>query len=181
MRKLALLAAVAAVGVGLAAAPGVAGPPTQLFLQDDVTFQSGGLTAACGFPVFIDIEGGVHIMLRTDQNGVLHELDTFSDWHFTLSAPTQGTSLSYKFGPAEYVYPNGAYIGAPAIITVRGIDSHYAGFPAEAGRYVIGGEVFFVSPEGVPYVDFTGPLFSEVGNLLPQAESRANLCAALTA
>jgi hypothetical protein len=68
-----------------------------LFLEDDVTFQSGGLTAACGFPVFVSLEGGIHIMLRTDKNGVLHELDTFSDWSITYTAPSQGMSFSFKF------------------------------------------------------------------------------------
>jgi hypothetical protein len=97
MRKLALSTAAVAVAVGLTAAPSAADPPTHLFLEDDVTFQSGGLTAACGFPVFVSLEGGIHIMLRTDKNGVLHELDTFSDWSIAYTAPSQGMSFSFKF------------------------------------------------------------------------------------
>jgi hypothetical protein len=180
MRKLALALAVATVALGLAAAPVAADPPTQLFLEDDVTFQSGGLTAACGFPVFISIEGGIHIMLRTDRSGVLHELDTFTDWAITFSAPSRGTSFSFKFGPAAFVYPEGTAVGAPAIITLQGVDARYPGFPAEAGRTVILGEVIAVSPEGVPIADFLTVL-SEKGNTLPPAEGLANLCAALAA
>jgi hypothetical protein len=112
-------AAVVAVAVGLAAAPSAADPPTHLFLEDDVTFQSGGLTAACGFPVLVSLEGGIHIMLRTDKNGVPRELDTFSDWSITYTAPSQGTSFSFKFGPATFAYPEGTAVGAPAIITLR--------------------------------------------------------------
>jgi hypothetical protein len=180
MRKLALSTAVVAVAVGLAAAPSAADPPTHLFLEDDVTFQSGGLTAACGFPVFVSLEGGIHIMLRTDKNGVLHELDTFSDWSITYAAPSQGTSFSFKFGPATFVYPEGTAVGAPAIITLRGVNTNFPGFPAEAGRLVILGEVIDVTPDGVPIADFV-TLISQTGNILPPAESQANLCAALTA
>lgn len=180
MHKLALSLAVATTAVGLLAAPTAAGPPTQLFFEDDAMFQSGGLTAACGFPVFITIKGGIHIMLRTDRNGVLHELDTFSDWSFTFSAPSQGTSFSQKFGPATFVYPEGTAPGAPSIVTIRGVDTHVAGFPAQAGRTVFLGEVLFVTPEGVPVVDPIS-VISQTGNQLSGAESFAQICAALTA
>ena len=180
MRKLALLSTVVAFVIGLAAVPSVAGPPTQLFLEDDITFPSGGLTAACGFPVFVSIQGGIHIMLRMDRNGVLTETDTQSKWALTLSAPTQGTSFSYKFGPSKWVYPEGAVLGGPAIIYANGVDVRYPGVPAEAGRTVIRGEIIDIRPDGVPVADFVEVL-SESGNQLPPAETRANLCAALTA
>jgi hypothetical protein len=180
MRKLALSLAALAVAVGLAAAPTGAGPPTHVFLEDDAMFQSGGLTAGCGFPVFITIKGGIHIMLRTDRNGILHELDTFSDWSITFSAPSQGTSFSYKLGPASFVYPEGTAVGAPAIVTIRGVDTRVTGFPAQAGRTVFMGEVLFVSPEGVPVADLVS-VISQTGNQLSPAESFATICAALTA
>ena len=177
MRKLALLSAIAAVAVGLAA-PAAADPPVQLTFVDDAMFQSGGLTAACGFPVFITIQGTLHITLRTDRNGVLHEMDAFGDHSITFSAPSNGTSTSFKFGPAKFVYPEGVFVGAPSIVTITGIDANYAGVPAEAGRTVLVGEVIDVTPEGVPIVDFIGPTLFEQGNQLG-AESVANLCAAL--
>lgn len=180
MRKLAHPFAVVAVVFGFATAASAAGPPTQLFLEDDATFPSGGLTAACGFPVLVTLEGGIHIMLRTDRDGVLTELDTFSNWAVTFSAPSQGTSVAFKLGPATFVYPEGIDIGAPAVVTARGIDAHYAGFPAEAGRSVFLGEVIGVTPEGVPIADLSTVL-SQTGNILPPAEGLANLCAALTA
>ena len=93
-------------------------------------------------------------------------------------APATGNSFSYKFGPARFVYPEGAFIGAPSIVTLTGIHEDFPGAPAEAGRTVLVGEVVFVTPEGVPIVDFIGPTLFEQGNQLG-AESVANLCAAL--
>ena len=178
MRKLALLCALAAVTVGLAA-PAAAGPPVQLTFEDDATFQSGFLTATCGTPVFVTIQGTVHITLRTDRNGVLHETDAFADYSLTFSAPSRGTEVSYKFGPAFFVYPDGVSIGATSIVTTLGVLADYPGAPAEAGRTVIVGEVIDVTPEGVPIVDFVGPTLFERGNQLDGAASVANLCAAL--
>jgi hypothetical protein len=123
---------------------------------------------------------GLPAMLRTDRNGILHELDTFSDWSITISAPSQGTSFSYKFGPASFVYPEGTAPGAPAIVTIRGVDTRVTGFPAQAGRTVFLGEVLFISPEGVPVADPVS-VISQTGNQLSPAESFATICAALTA
>jgi len=181
MRKLSLLAAIAAVAAGVAAPTVGADPPRHVTFVDDAMFQSGFLTATCGTPVFITIQGIVHITLHTDRDGVLREMDTFANHSIAFSAPATGTSFSYKFGPAEFVYPEGAFIGAPSIITLTGIHEDFPGAPAEAGRTVILGEVVFISPEGVPFVDFVGPTLFEKGNQLDFGESVANLCAALAA
>jgi len=178
MRKLALLATAAAATLGLAASA-VAGPPTHVTIEDDAMFQSGGLTAACGFPVWVTIQGTVHITLRTDRDGVLHETDAFGDWSITFSAPSNGTEASYKFGPGFYVYPDGTDVGDRSIVTILGVDSNYPGAPAEAGRTVVVGEVIDVLPGGVPIVDLTGPTLFEQGNQLDGPASRENLCAAL--
>ena len=142
-------------------------------------FQSGFLTATCGTPVFVMLQGTVHITLRIDRKGVLHETDAFADYSLTFSAPSTGASVSYKFGPAFFVYPDGVSIGARSIVTTLGIHADYPGAPAEAGRTVIVGEVIDVTPEGVPIVDFVGPTLFERGNQLDGEASVANLCAAL--
>jgi hypothetical protein len=180
MRKLFLLSAIAAIAAGIAAPTVAADPPRHLTFVDDAMFQSGFLTATCGTPVFITIQGIVHITLRTDRNGVLIEMDTFADHSITFSAPATGGSASFKVGPAKFVYPEGVFIGAPSIVTITGIDANYPGAPAEAGRTVVVGEVIDVTPEGVPIVDFVGPTLFEQGNQLSGPESVANLCAALT-
>ena len=179
MRRLAFITAIAVVAVGFGAPTVAAEPPKQVTLEDDASFQSGFLTATCGFPVFISIQGTVHITLRTDKDGVLHEIDAFTDWSITFSAPSTGESFSYKFGPAFFEYPEGVAPGAPSIVTLTGIHQHVLGVPAEAGRTVLIGEVLFVTPEGVPIVDFVGPTLSEHGNQLDPAESVATICTAL--
>ncbi len=126
-------------------------------------FQSGGLTASVRDPRLHHDPGDVHITFRTDRNGVLHEMDAFADHSITFSAPSNGTSISFKFGPAKFVYPEGVFIGAPSIVTITGIDADYPGVPAEAGRTVLVGEVIDVTPEGVPIVDFIGPTLLRAG------------------
>lgn len=180
MLKLSVLGAVAALVVALAVPTASADPPDRFVFVDDVTFQSGFLTAACGTPVFISLNGTLHIILRTDKTGVLHETDAFQNWSFTIS--DADTSFSYKFGPGFFEYPDGVpvQIGDPSVVTFLGVDSNVPGFHAVAGRTVVTGEVFDVTPEGVPIVDTSGGvLLSQVGNHVTQAEIRAAICAAL--
>lgn len=179
MHKLALIAVALAAGVGLVGPATAGAPPTQVVVVDDFTFQSGLWTRACGFPVRITVQGTVHITLRTDRNGVLHETDAFTDWSLTYSAPSRETSVSYKFGPGFYEYPDGVYIGAPSVLTQLGIHTHVNTQPAEAGRTVSEGVVVDILPSGVPIVDTSGPLVSQTGNQLDPAASRASICAAL--
>jgi hypothetical protein len=179
MLKLSFLGAVAVIAVAFAAPMAAADPPVHIVTVDDAQFQSNSLTNACGTPVFISVNGTLHIILRTDENGVLHETDVFTDWAFTLSAPEYGTSFSYKFGPGFFEYPDGVYLGAPSVVTFLGVDSNIPGFHAVAGRTVLAGEVIDIRPDGVPIVD-TFALLSQVGNQVDQATIRAAICAALT-
>lgn len=180
MRKLSMLVAIGVIAAGVAAPTVAADPPRHVTIVDDFGFQSGFLTAACGTPVFVAVDGIVKITLHTDKSGVLREMDAFANHSISFTAPATGNSFSYKFGPAIYVYPEGAFVGAPSIVTLMGIHENIPGAPAEAGRTVLVGEVFFVSPEGVPFVDFIGPTLFEKGNQLGFADSVANICAALT-
>jgi hypothetical protein len=180
MLKLSLLGAVAAIALALAVPMAVADPPVHIVAVDDFQFQSGGLSAACGTPVFISLNGTLRITLRTDKNGVLHETDTFTKWAFTIS--DADTSFSYKFGPGFFEYPDGVpvQIGDPSVVTFLGIDSNVPGLHAVAGRTVLAGVVIAITPDGVPIVDTSiAPPLSQVGNHVTQAEIRAAICAAL--
>jgi hypothetical protein len=179
MRRLSLLGAVAAVAVALALPAAAGNPPDRFVFVDDVTFPSGFLTAACGTPVFISLNGTLQVTLRTGPDGILHEKDIYENWTFTLSAPDYDTSISYKFGPSFFEYPDGVYIGAPSIVTFLGMDSNVPGLHAVAGRTVMAGEVIDITPEGIPVVDPFATI-SEVGNQVDQAIVRAAICAALT-
>lgn len=179
MRKLSLLGAVAALFVALAVPTASADPPDRFVFVDDVTFPSRILTTACGTQVFISLNGTLHIILRTDKNGVLHETDAFQKWAFTIS--DADTSFSWKFGPGFFEYPDGVpvQIGDLSVVTFLGIDSNVPGFHAVAGKTVVEGEVIDVTPEGVPIVDTSGALLSQVGNHVDDATIRAAICAAL--
>jgi hypothetical protein len=179
MLKLSFFGAVAALVVALAVPTAAANPPDRFVFVDDATFQSFGLSGACGTPVFISVAGTLQVILRTDKDGVLHETDVFQNWAFTLSAPDFDTSISYKFGPGFFEYPDGVYLGAPSVVTFLGLDSNIPGFHAVAGRTVLQGEVIDITPEGIPIVD-TFAVLSQVGNQVTQAEIRAAICAALT-
>ena len=180
MLKLSLLGAVAALAVAFAGPTAAADPPVHVVSVDDFQFPSGVLSGVCGTPVFVSLNGTIRITLRTDRNGVLHETDTFTKYAFTLSAPDHGTSFTYKFGPGFFEYPDGVYIGAPAVVTFLGLDSNVPGFHAVAGRTVRAGEVIDIRPDGVPVVDTSLAILSQAGNQVDQATIRAAICAALT-
>jgi hypothetical protein len=180
MRKLALLATIAAVVAGLAAPQVAADPPEHFVFVDDATFPAGGLTAACGTPVFITVAGRLHIKLRTDKNGVLREQDHFQNWSLTISAPSTGRSFSFKLGPGFFDYPNGTAIGAAGTLKVTGIQQDFPGLHAEAGHFVFPTEVIAVTPEGIPIVDIVGPPLVAHGNPIDPAVATAAACAYLT-
>ena len=180
MRKLALMIAIAAVAAGVAATRGAADPPEHFVFLDDVSFQSGSLTRRCGTPVFITVYGRLRITLRTGPDGAVHETDVYENWTVTYSAPATGRSFSVKLGPGFFDYPDGVFLGAPAVVSFVGVQQNVPGLPASAGRIVFPAEVVFVSPDGVPFVDPTGPTLSENGNLIDPTVTRAAICAALT-
>jgi hypothetical protein len=171
MLKLSFFGAVAAMAFAIAV-PAAADPPDRFGLADDLHFQSGSLTAACGTPVFISATGTLQVILRTDADGAVHGKDVFVNWAFTISAPAYDTSFSWKFGPGFFEYPDGAYLGAPAVVTFLGLDSNVPGLHAEAGRTVLAGEVIGFTPEGIPIAD-TFATLSQVGNQVDLAVERA--------
>ena len=178
MPKLLILGAVAVMAVAFAV-PASADAPKRFVLVDDFSFQSGLLTAACGTPVFRSVSGPVLVILRTAADGSVQETDAFQNWALTISAPEFGTAISWKFGPAFYDYPEGAEIGAPAFVTVVGLDSKVPGLHAEGGRTVLQGEVIDFTPEGIPVAD-TFATLSEVGNQVDNPVLVEAICAALT-
>ena len=178
MLRLSFFGAVAALAVALAVPTAGASPPDRFVIVDDFQFPHP-LTAAYGTPVFASVNGTVQIILRTGKDGVVHETDVFRDWTFTLNAPAYDTSISYKFGPGLAEYPDGVYIGAPAIVTFLGVASNVPGLHAIAGRVVFAGEVIDITPEGIPIFD-TFAILSEVGNQEDLAVVRAAIRSALT-
>lgn len=66
---------------------------------------------------------------------------------------------------ATFDYGSGAAIGSTAVITLTGLQGPAAGAgsPVTAGYQRLTGTVFAFSPEGVPVVDFNGPVTSQHG------------------
>jgi hypothetical protein len=175
----------AAVATALAALTVVpmagADQPTRFTEEVDQTFFAPGTSAVCGFPVFVTQQGTANVLLwrASDGTTVIRELDWNSNFRVTFTAPTQGTSFSYKGGGTlKTLYPEGAAIGAPATAILTGFGNHIDGDPAEAGRVVMSAVVVFIGPGGIPGIDFLGTLSSS-GHFLGDTFQRR--CEALAA
>jgi hypothetical protein len=169
MRKLAVLAAVcvAALAAGSAAAAG----PEHLVIPVSDSFPAPFLTDACGIPVQIELSGTAHITLERNASGlVAREHDVLSSFTATFSSPLSlgGTGRSFvnrSPSVATFDYGSGATLGSTASITLVGL----AGAAAGAGTSVTAGylhqtgTVVDFSPEGVPIVDFDGPVTAQHG------------------
>ena len=73
------------LGTGLATAllfvaPVIATPPTHISFEFNETFPSGALTALCGIPVYVHVQGAGTTTLYYDQSGtqIIRELDTMA-------------------------------------------------------------------------------------------------------
>ena len=81
-----------------------------------------------------------------------------------------GTGLSFTNrspGVATFDYGEGAAIGSTAVITLNGAPGPAAGAGSSvtAGYQRLTGTVYGFSPEGIPLVDFDGPVISQHGVL----------------
>lgn len=179
--KLKHLAVAAGAAVAAAAVvPAASADQPQRFTQYvDQTFFVPGTSAACGFPVFVTQNGTANVLLwQRDGTTAVREMDWSADFTLTFTAPTQGTSFSYKGGGTfTTTYPDGVYLGAPAIAVFTGFNRQIGGDPAEAGRTVTSAVVVFVDPSGIPGID-TLDVVSQTGHFLDAATARR--CAALS-
>ena len=178
MRRLALAVALFGAFGGFAGSA-AAEPPDHFVEELDVSFQSGFWTARCGFPVIISAKGTLRLMLRTDADGTVHEIDTFSSFRFGFTAPSTGETVEYMIGPGFFEYPEGTDLGDPAIVTFVGIASKAPGLPANAGRQVFDAVIIAHDPHGIPIIATIGPPASESGHFGTAAEFQAAVCAAL--
>jgi hypothetical protein len=136
-------------------------------------------SAACGFPVILSADGMLDVTVHTNPDGSVLEQDVFPGLTITVSAPSTGRSFSHVFGPTMYVYPDGVFIGAPAVITSTGVRGDAPGIPPDAGRVVSPGVVVDVIPDLGPITVPTGPPVSQTGNFEDPAVIVAAICAAL--
>jgi hypothetical protein len=169
MRKLALLAATCAAAVAATSAGAAAPEHFTVPIQD--TFFAPSMSAACGVPVTITIEGTAHVTLWRGESGlVVREHDVLSSFTAVFESPANlgGTGLSFTNrspGVATFDYGSGATLGSTALITLTGLAGPAAGSGSTvaAGYQLLTGTVAAFSPEGIPIVDFDGPVLTEHG------------------
>ena len=169
MRRLALLVAVCAAAVGVAGAN--AAQPQHFAIQVHESFVAPFLSVACGVPVSITLDGVARVTLTRNSSGlVVKEHDVLSSFTARFESPLAlgGTGLSFTNrspGVATFDYGEGAAIGSTAVITLTGLQGPAAGAGSSvtAGYQRLTGTVFAFSPDGIPIVDFDGPVTSEHG------------------
>jgi len=188
MRRL-LIAVTAALAVTLAAA-GAATAADVVRFRIDIGFEEpflrADITQACGFQVYVQGDGYLNVMLQYDSAGrLLRETYSTPGAFVTYTAPAMGTSYRFPWMPREqFTYPEGATIGGPAILRSTGMIVNHPGEPAEAGVVVLKGTVVGISPDGVPFVDFTDVQIADVfarGSLARADNPTKSICSALTA
>ena len=169
MRMLALLVAVCAAAVGVAVAN--AAPPQQFAIQVHESFVAPFMSAACGVPVTITLDGVSRVTLTRNSSGlVVKEHDVLTSFTAIFESPLAlgGTGQSFTNhspGVATFDYGEGAALGSTAVITLTGLQGPAAGAGSSvtAGYQQLTGTVFAFSPEGIPIVDFDGPVTSQHG------------------
>ena len=164
MQRRALVSVTALATLLLLSTHATSVPPTRIEFSFDETFPNGFLTAFCGFPVFVHIEGAGTTTLHYDRNGQLvRELDTLATGATTtLFSPvalggTGGSFTETTHAPSTFLYPNGADIGDTALIILNGVQrTSGPGGPRIVGREAYEGIIIDFTPDGVPVVDLVG-------------------------
>jgi hypothetical protein len=158
-----------------------AAAPTHVAFPVDQTFAIPELAPICGFDVSLNVRGTYNGTIFHDGAGaIVRELDTQPNTRLTWSSPTTGKSFAYPFSTTfHYDYLNGTAPGSRVVVTASGFGDKTPGVPASAGRIVFEDAVLlFVTPDGVPIVDYGMPTFATGHSNDPDAVDAA-ICAAL--
>ena len=148
MRRLALLLCLIGVAGVLGTSTNAANPPVRFTFTFDQTFPSPFFSAACGFPVFVHIEGTSAAIAFYDSTGtVVREIDTSAGFKTTISAPSTGKSFTYPLaGAFDQRYVNGTSIGSHAIVSETGLIRGTGSTGPDAGRIVFDAVIIGTSP-----------------------------------
>jgi hypothetical protein len=178
MRKFIVITAAIAASAALANTS-EASAPVHIRAVLNITAPSPEYSAACGFPVVLSASGTLVVTVHFNPDGSVREQDVFPGLTITVSAPSTGQAFKHVFGPTSYVYPNGVYLGAPALITSLGVQGDAPGIPPDAGRVVTPGVVVDVQPGLGPITLPTGPPVSQSGNFEDPSMIVDAICSAL--
>lgn len=174
----AFAAAFAAIVVPSAAAAGK--PIHEEFTLSGVTFPDAYLSDACGTDVFDTVSGRLTgTLFPAGPNSPAHEVDTLTGGTITYSSSTGSVTRPLN-GTSHTIYPEGVSVGAPAIVTINGVNSQAitGAAPPGSGQLVANATILFIDDAGIPGTGFaTSDIVSMNGNY---AATTAEICAALT-
>jgi len=159
------------------ASNGLASPPAHVRFPLSITEKSQEYSDACGFDIYLSTNGIVDATVHTNPDGSILEQDMFPG--LTITVSSAHGSFDHVFGPMTFRYPDGVYVGAPALITSVGVRGDAPGIPPDAGRVVMPGLVIDVVPDVGPITIPTGPPVSQTGHFEDHATILAAICAAL--
>ena len=179
MRYVSILTACAVVALAVVGT-GAGARAEHVTIQIDDHFQSAGLTAACGFPVFIDFVGEAKVTLIRNKEGlIVREIDRVGGGAKITYSSANG-SFSFPATASTWDYGDGAAVGSEVIVSVHGLFGHAPGFvPADAGLFRYHGEVTGFDEFGIPLVDFV-VVIADRGNRVDEERVLEGICGALS-
>jgi hypothetical protein len=146
------------------------------------SFENEFFSDVCGFEVTGTVSGTANVTLFLDSSGtVVREIDSYGSSRVTFSGNGKSFSFPGSFAlTVRTVYPEGATLGAPAVLTITGLLGHVKGLGADAGQDVGTATVVDFSPEGIPLTN-NFELVSSQGNRESGEDVAAAVCAVLGA
>lgn len=179
MRRNLALASCISVLAMLTSMPTVAEKPIMTSQSFDFTVLAPFTSAQCGFDVYRRIVGTFTVTAIQRDGVVVKEIDGAHHATITWFAPSQGTSYSFPLNsPTTYLYPEGASVGAPALLYFFGLSEKIPGAAATAGQAVYEGTVALIDPSGIPLVVTDAEPIKVTGHIGGDLQAR---CAALGA
>lgn len=179
MKRNRALASVGVVLATLASSPAFAEKPIRTSQAFDFTVLAPFTSAQCGFDVYQRIVGTFTVTAIQRDGMVVKEIDGAHHASVTWFAPSQGTSYSFPLNsPTTFLYPDGAYVGAPALLYFFGLSEKIPGAGATAGQAVYEGTVVQIDADGIPLVVTDAEPIRVTGHIGGDVQAR---CAALSA
>ena len=167
--------AAAVVGSLVMTSVATAAPPVRDRFPVEGEFVLDGISAACGVPVTVGVEGTFSVTVFLDRNGVTtREIDTQPGTKLTYSSAGGEITIPFS-GVLHTTYPEGAVVGAPARLDLTGNTGPFGDLvPLGSGRVVFDGVV--VETDGpFAFTRFTS-VVSASGNFTRQLD---RICQAL--